>query len=63
MKTILANHSRPDAHLISTDGEEVETIEECSHNFKTDMAELPSGLYVLQLIGDGITLNEKIVKL
>ncbi len=49
--------------LISTDGNEIKSIEEYSHNFKVDMAELPSGLYVLQLNVDGMTFHEKIVKL
>ena len=51
------------ASLISTDGKVVKTIEEYSNNFKVDMADLPSGLYVLQLNADGVIYHEKIVKL
>ncbi|KGE88321.1 hypothetical protein IX84_08935 [Phaeodactylibacter xiamenensis] len=51
------------ASLISTDGKVVKTIEEYSHNFKVDMADLLSGLYVLQLNADGVIYHEKIVKL
>jgi len=55
--------ARITASLISADGKLVETIEEYSHSFKVDMAELPSGLYILQLNVEGMVLYEKIVKL
>ena len=55
--------ARIEARLISTDGKEIKTIEEYSHNFKVDMAELPSGLYILQLNVDGMIFHEKIIKL
>ena len=55
--------TRITASLISTDGKVVKTIEEYSHNFKVNMADLPSGLYVLQLNADGVIYHEKIVKL
>ncbi len=51
------------ASLISTDGKVVRELEEYSQNFKVDMADLPSGLYVLQLNTDGVIYHEKIVKL
>jgi hypothetical protein len=51
------------ASLISMDGKVVREVEEYSHNFKVDMADLPSGLYVLQLNADGVIYHEKIVKL
>jgi hypothetical protein len=51
------------ARLISTDGKAVRELEEYSQNFKVDMADLPSGLYVLQLNADGVIYHEKIVKL
>lgn len=38
-------------------------MEKYSHKFKVDMAELPSGLYILQLNVDGMTFHEKIIKL
>ena len=51
------------ASLISTDGKVVKTIEEYSHNFKVDLGDLPSGLYVLRLNVNGTIFHEKIVKL
>jgi len=51
------------ARLIFTDGKEVKTTEEYSQSFRMDMGELPSGLYILQLNVDGMTFQEKIVKL
>jgi len=51
------------ARLISTDGKTVRELEEYSHNFKVDMADLPSGLYVLRLNVNGTIFHEKIVKL
>jgi hypothetical protein len=51
------------ASLISTDGKTLRELEEYSHNFEVDMADLPSGLYVLQLNADGVIFHEKIVKL
>lgn len=51
------------ASLISTDGKVVRELEKYSQNFKVDMADLPSGLYVLQLNTYGVIYHEKIVKL
>ncbi|KGE89711.1 MAG: T9SS type A sorting domain-containing protein [Phaeodactylibacter xiamenensis] len=51
------------ASLISIDGKVVKMIEEPSHHFKVNMADLPSDLYVLQLNVNGTILHEKIVKL
>jgi len=51
------------ARIISTNGKAVKTLEEYSHNFKVNVGDLPSGLYVLQLNVNGTILHEKIVKL
>lgn len=51
------------ARIISTDGKAVRTLEEYSHNFKVDVGDLPSGLYVLQLNVNGTIFHEKIVEL
>jgi V8-like Glu-specific endopeptidase len=58
-----SNGARIAASLISTSGNVVRSIEEGSHYFKVDIADLPSGLYVLQLNVNGIISHEKIVKL
>jgi len=51
------------ARLIFTDGKEVKAMEKYCHKFKVDMAELLSGLYILQLNVDGMTFQEKIIRL
>ena len=55
--------ARITARLISTEGKVVKTFEEFSRTFKVDMADFPSGLYVLQFNVDGVFFYEKIVKL
>jgi len=51
------------ASLISTDGKLVKTIQEYSSTFKVDLADLQSGLYVLQLNVNGTIFLEKVIKL
>jgi hypothetical protein len=51
--------ARITARLISTEGKVVKTFEEFSRTFKVDMADLPSGLYVLQLKVNGTILHKK----
>jgi len=58
-----SNGARIAASLISTGGKVMRFIEEGSRYFKVDIADLPSGLYTLQLNVNGRMFHEKIVKL